>query len=206
MNSSIAVDFRFILAEQFHSLLFSNDEAVVFIGGGYDDPRYRARIAAVELGSSSTMIANSYLELTEFPIIFSMVRLPGTDFILAGGKGGVAMVYFDGQNFQTLGVFWDKGLGAVEELKINGATVYGIIGGTGSVQMAHFSAAFPNLASQFPALESQGTLVANESSQLSKLHWDPYVLPRKHLLIKILLIYCSLHQIIKHYLHHKTRH
>lgn len=134
------------LGEQLFALVFSNDEDILFVGGGFDVPNYKARVAAVDLGSTTTILANKSIEVEGMPMIWSMLRLPGTDILLAGGTGGLLILFFDGSDFHLLNKLWSQQeLSAVQELKLEGPILYGLMQPPGKLLVADFGAAFPEL-------------------------------------------------------------
>lgn len=90
------------LVDQISSCAFSQDEKHIFLAGGADTPEGIPKIAAVRADSSLKQEGYTELDLTDFRIIFCLEKYPNSDLLFAGGYGQVALVYFNGIDFEIM--------------------------------------------------------------------------------------------------------
>ena len=93
--------------EQAQSLLISNGEKFVFVGGGLDDPNGTAKLAAIEFSSELRVVVEQDITTSEMSVIWCMERFYNSDIIFTGGYGSVTILFFDGKAFQQISTVGD---------------------------------------------------------------------------------------------------
>lgn len=92
------------LAAEAKCLEVSEDNSLVFIGGGGDNPSGLPTVSAVQFDKGMALVTEQILEVDGLNIVFSMIRHQSGNILFAGGYGHVVILFFNGRAFDVLGV------------------------------------------------------------------------------------------------------
>lgn len=168
--------------EQVKSLVVSNDGKMIFVGGGFDDPNSYPKIAAVEFNNDMRLIAEQELDLPEFSIIWVMDRLPNSDIIFAGGYGNVAVLFFDGRTFQTIGTVGEGDpADPIVDMKLIGSRLHFMNQPTRTLFRADFGSKDENSTANFSSNPPNDYKTQSLATKFQRLKRDTINLPSKEL-------------------------
>lgn len=80
---------------------------------------------AVEFSTNMNLLSTALVEENDFSIIWCLERYPNSDIIFAGSYGGVALLFFNGEEIHHLSILKCKGeLDPVKEMHFMNETLY----------------------------------------------------------------------------------